>query len=283
MAATALMTYLPDSQPWPDAWYKSDVTAQRCPRRNGRGEQCRQLVVNGTTRCRWHGGLRLRALQQKPVPVRIRSMPRFYSRVLSKSLNEVIDAELLAPVDEQLSLLEELSLSRQMVADAAQLWSKYRDELRELTEAKARGITEVTDAIIELARCRYEMACQAQQSILTFVKEMGESAARLHVAGKDKLNVLTLQSVTNQIVRCAHEAFQHDQRAAEEFERLIRTSIRVPGMTAEGTDLTPDMDVTAMDDSIPAAPDNDSAQPPDVSLGNISDDSGNGRPGNNIE
>lgn len=156
-------------------------------------------------------------------------MPRFYSKYLTRTVQEAVEEALAVSPREQLQLFEELALMRDLAGQAVALYSAARET------GKA------------------EVMMQAGMLMQQHLKEViatCESAARIDAAAKDKVSVHTLHHFVDQLVRVAFETFG-DTDKAREFEFAIRTQIKLPSSGVNGTDITPDQDVTEMDRSVP--------------------------------
>lgn len=186
-------------------------------RRNGK--RCRKWRLRGQRCCQFHGGRRGRT--------QLKSMPGFYRDVLSKTLDDVIQAAMEQNPSEQVSLLEELALMRLTAREAVALYSAAQ-----ASDQKTK-----------------DMAAGVMVDALKNVQSIAESAARINAASKEQLSATSLKVVVHQITRIAYEVIG-DTQLAEEFERRIRDKVRLPDET-KGTLLTPDQDVQEMDDSVP--------------------------------
>jgi hypothetical protein len=152
-------------------------------------------------------------------------LPRHYAVHLTKTLAEAIEDSLALSPNEQLNLYEELALMRAVAKDACEVYDLCRTP-----EQKSEGGVILRSAIKEvIATC--------------------EAAARVQAQAKDKLSIHNLSFVLAQVVQCAWKAFGDDIEKVQEFERLIRDTVKMP--EAGGTTRTPDQDVVEMDDSVP--------------------------------
>ena len=164
-------------------------------------------------------------------------MPRFYSKFLTRTLSDAVEEALAVSPKEQLQLFEELALIRDYAGQGVQLYSQARE-----AAAAHPDNAKLQDLVVAAGGLMLDQ--------LRSVINTCESAARIDAAAKDKVSVHTMHFFVDQIVRIAFESFGDDERA-HEFERQIRTNIKLPSAGNEGTSLTPDMDVIAMDASVP--------------------------------
>lgn len=174
--------------------------------------------------CKFHGG-RVRKARGE---VRIDRLPKFYRNVLSKTLKEFVNDSLGAAPEEQLNLFEELAVFRGLACDVIKLHSKAEEGGNFETKAKAA-----------------ELMKQALKEVVSVC----ESAARVSAIGKDKISVHDIQYMVNQIVRVAYATLSEED--ARRFERSMKRDVKLPIRDESGTVLTPDMDVSEMDATIP--------------------------------
>lgn len=156
-------------------------------------------------------------------------MTRFYSKYMTRTVREAVEDALAVSPQEQLQLFEELALMRTLAGESIKLYSA----------AKETGKQPVIDT-----------AAMIMQQQLNEVVRTCEAAARIDASAKDKVSVHTIHHFVDQIVRIAFDSFGDDPKA-KEFEHLIRTQLKLPRSGNDGTSLTPDMDVTEMDSSVP--------------------------------
>lgn len=213
---------------------------------NTRHGPCKRWKLKGAERCQFHGG---RQQQQarggnfKRQNSGLYAMPRFYTKFLTKSLSDALEESTGVAPSEQLQLYEELALVRIAAGDAVKTWAVATQALEECTDAKKKPVLE---NLRDMAAC-------IMRDHLREVVSICESAARIESNAKDKVSIHQLHYFVNQIVRCAYHAFEDNIENAQVFEEYVRKTIHLPSPGNEGTSLTPDMDVQAMDDSIPAS------------------------------
>jgi len=209
-------------------WPNSEDHPRRCQAKFKRkpGKICRNFALRDSRFCKFHGGARDRALGRG---VRVNHLPRFYQNVLTKTVAQLVEDQLGASPNEQLQIYEELALMRVAASQAVRLYG----------------------AALELGKDDIiNNASVLMRDALESVVDTCETAAKIEASAKDKFSIHSLQQVVNQIVRLAHEVFGDDQSKVEMFERLMRTKIKMP-VGESGTTLTPDQDVTEMDDTVP--------------------------------
>jgi hypothetical protein len=200
----------------------------RAKRRNGK--KCRKPALKGSHYCQLHGG------RSRGKTVKVAHMPRFYSKHLTKSLSDALEDLTSVSPNEQLSLFEELALVRDAAGQAVAMYSICKEAYEQEPSPKRGEI---------LAAATMEM-----RGALDHVVKVCEAAARIDSQAKDKVSIHTLHFFIQQITRIAYDAFDDDPRARA-FEELLRTRIKLPQAGADGTVLTPDMDVQTMDSTVP--------------------------------
>jgi len=185
--------------------------------------QCRRWALKERNYCARHGG-------RQTFGAKVNRLPRMYSHLLGGTMEETMDAMLDESPAEQIQLFEELALTRVVCQDAVKLFAAAQqgsDEQKILAQ---------------------QIMCDA----LKFVKDMCEGAAKVDSNAKDKFSVQHVRHIANQITKCAHEAFGVDNpEAVKHFAELLKTKVKMPSAENEGTDITPDQDVTEMDATIP--------------------------------
>lgn len=141
---------------------------------------------------------------------------------------------------EQLDLYEELALMRDVAGRAVQTYA----EAVELAASKP----ESTDAkeLMMLAGC-------AMKEHLDDIVKTVESISRIENGAKDKVSIAQLHFFIDSILRCSHQVYADDEQKAMQFAELVRMQIKLPSLGVNGTMLTPDADVMAMDASVPPA------------------------------
>jgi hypothetical protein len=192
-------------------------------------QRCRRWRMLGATKCHIHGGRR-----ELKAAVRIGHLPRFYSKHLSKTLNDAVEEALAYSPQEQISLFEELAITREMAGDALKAWAA----------AKALPDSNVKK------QAYLQASSMLVREVLDHVRTFCESAARIQAMGKDKFSIHNLQAVVNQIVRISYDVFGDDLEKAQQFERAIAEHVRLAEQN-QGTLITPDQDVIDMDSTIP--------------------------------
>jgi len=195
---------------------------RRCQAKRRCGEQCKRWAIKTRRFCQFHGG-RCAGKGRG-----IADLPSIYRKHLKGAIQKAVEAQLDSPPSEQLSLFEELALVRVTAAQVVALWGAAHET--ENAEAQIAASVLMRDALKDVIS-----TCQA--------------AAHIDAVAKDKFSLSAIHHIVNQIVRLAYEAFGDDPRA-KDFEILINSKIKVP-IEHTGTLLTPDQDVTDMDDTVP--------------------------------
>jgi hypothetical protein len=168
-------------------------------------------------------------------------MPRFYGKYLTRTLSEALEESTSISPAEQLQLYDELALIRDAAGQAVQMYALAREALEQNKDAAK------TSALQQIVM----QASLLMRDHLSEVVKVCESAARIEQQAKDKISIHQLHFFINQIVRCAYDAFDGSIEHAQTFENYVRNHIRLPASGENGTALTPDMDVQAMDDTVP--------------------------------
>jgi hypothetical protein len=233
---------------------------RRCVWGKPKGRQCKRYKLTDHAKyCQYHARL---GKQSHPNNlIRLGRMPRFYSKVLSLSLREALEADLALPPEMQFSLSEELALTRQVASQAIGLWAQLLESQPIPTDPNATDIDKTrTQQAEQMRRAAIELARAAMEQSLDRVRTFATDAARIFAGVKDKCNIHTIQTVLNQVTRTMYLACGNEPeglRYAERFEQLIKENIRLPDLAngADGTTLTTDQTVTAMDLTVPAGPD----------------------------
>lgn len=166
----------------------------------------------------------------------------FYRRVLCTTLQKHVEENLAAPVSDQLSILEELAIMRQIASESVQVYAVAIEGLKDKNNKEAENLR--------------IMAGQLCADSLKMVADFCEKAARIDSLQRDKFSIHTINSVVAQITNMFHSVCEKsgNRELAEAFEEKVRNELRVPAAinnTNSGTSLTPDQDVTEMDDTVP--------------------------------
>lgn len=213
-----------------------------------RGVQCWQFALRGSDYCRFHGGKRSKSTRLHPIGADEMAL-KFYGKRLGPKLTAYVEEMLAQPHNEQLRLNEELALMRVCAGDALSLYSAANE-------------------LPENVKNRNEMIANAatiMQASLEQVVKTCEIAARIDAMAKDKFSVHTLQDVVSQLTKLVHDCFAHDEAALLLFDSRLNAELRLPKTTADGTLLTPDMDVMAMDSTIPREPESETQDEDELS------------------
>lgn len=163
--------------------------------------------------------------------MRVKLLPRFYSKELTDTLRDYVEESLGSAPHEQLNLFEELAIMRATTAETIKLFSAAQQSSDQETRVAAAVLV---------------------QDALKSVVSTCEAAARIEASGKDKISVHSVAHVVGQIVRIAYAVFGNEAEV-KVFETQIREEVKIIGEKS-GTDLRPDVDVTSMDSTIPLEP-----------------------------
>ena len=192
----------------------------------------------------------------------------FYRKVLCTTLQEAVEANLAAPIANQLNLLEELAIIRELSCTPLQLYSKAVEAIEQKQkQIEAGGDKDKLEADLETLRKLKLVASDSSVSALRVVAEFCEKAAKIDSLQRDKFSIHALNSIVIQISKIAQDVF-HDhglQELAEEFDRKIQEDLVIPMPVANTqkdqkafcTSITPDEVNTAavlMDSMVPANP-----------------------------
>lgn len=183
------------------------------------------------------------------------TMPSFYGKHLSATIQEAVETQLNLAVEDQLNLFEELAIIRKFACDALDLYKQAAEN----PDSKP---------IDKLATSKYAV------SALELVTSFCEKAAKVDSMQRDKYSIHTINSIVAQIVNIIYIVLEMDAGRpdlAKLVEKTIREQLKVPVQTVKlidvkateseqerlGTNLTPnklDQLVTQMDSSIPGTP-----------------------------
>jgi hypothetical protein len=165
-----------------------------------------------------------------------RERVRFYNGRLGPKLKAYLNDCLANPENDQLSLLHELALMRDIVGMSIALYDKSAEKLN-LDDIKQREL--------------FILVASQMKDNLHDVRIMAESAARIRASAKETFSIHNLHDVVNQVTQMVRSVFGRDEKGLRRFERLLDEQLRLPKMGINGTTLTPDQDVLDMDELIP--------------------------------
>lgn len=196
------------------------------------GKRCRNPVSPGFNFCEAHV---YQGLYRNTV-----KMPSVYNRALTKTLAESINTLQAAPPAKQLQIFDELALMRDVATEAVKLYSIARE-----ASAAAPDNMKLTEQVLAMGAVMREH--------LNEVVKLCEAAARMEQQAKEKISVPQLHFFVDQLVHAIYLACEGDVIMAKHIEQSIRTNVLLPSMSAgdQGTLLTPDLDVQAMDATVP--------------------------------
>lgn len=177
---------------------------------------------NGKGYCRFHGGHKRRGQTYKR-----KSLPLIYSQNLGPKLSKVLET-VTKPDDEVTDLVDELALSRTVLADFVGLFQ----------------IVEETDSV--KLKIALSQACFA---MIKDVAAIAEKAQKIKDAKRTTVDVRDLGTIVNQINVAFHEVVGDNPELIGKLAKVIDETVRLP--QAGGTTLTTDHDALMMDGSVP--------------------------------
>lgn len=212
-----------------------------------RGERCKRWALKGSDYCFKCGQNRKNGTKPGTgLIARDKMALRFYKKFLGPTLREAMEEMLCMREDEQMSLLEELALMRNMAGEAIAL---YQGALQ--IGVKPDGTLDPTKE--QARRLAITNACSLMSASLEQVRVMAKTASDISAQGKDKYSIQTLEVIVDQIVKMVDQCFGEYDEEIKAFNILIREQLKIPKRGVDGTELTPDMDVAEMDSTIPRA------------------------------
>ncbi len=172
-------------------------------------------------------------------------MPSIYARELTKTLAESIAALQAEPPAKQLQIFDELALMRDVAAQAIMQYGVAREAAASQPEnMKLQGMVLETGAVM--------------RDHLNDVVKLAETAGRIEQQAKDKISIPQLHYFVDQLIGAIYTALDGDVYTAKQIEKAIKNQVLLPSIgssSEKGTLLTPDMDVTAMDEMVPKVTD----------------------------
>jgi hypothetical protein len=168
----------------------------------------------------------------------------FYSGVLKGTLKEYMDQATGQPPHEQLKIFDELNLVRhvnmQVVALYQAAYEAYTNE--QDSKQKELRLQSLMQAGLMMRDC-----CDQ-------VTQLADRAAKIESNLSGKVSVHDIGYVVNQIVRIMYRTVEEQgapPTLAVAFEQMVNDEVKLPGIVARGTLITPDQDVLDMDSTIP--------------------------------
>lgn len=163
---------------------------------------------------------------------------------LGPLLTESCEAFLSQPRDKQISLREELALSRDYLTNFINMYSLAKENYARVSIDPERTIEEKNKAWAMLVSAGEEMQARIER-----VTKVAQAAGRLEE--EDQLfTVLDIQDVVSQMVDILA---RQEGLSSQRLHQTLDANLRLPG-TAKHTDITPDKTVIDMHSTIPAAP-----------------------------
>lgn len=197
---------------------------RRCQAKSRRRQsRCQRWALKGSKYCQFHGGRRTES--------RGTNIPRIYSKYLGKTLKEELEAFLGQSHHQQVSVYEELAISRVAAAQALRLAEPVlTNDIKLKPETVALALSCLRDA-------------------MNNVRDMVVAAAKIEALATDKISIRYLDTFLTQIIRAIYIACGDEDGIAEVIEQEIRENVRLPIVSDLGTDSTPST-VLEMDESI---------------------------------
>lgn len=177
-------------------------------------------------------------------------IPVAYSKYLSNTLAERIMELASGSRDEQLDLSEDLALVRLTARDAAVMYDALCQT--PVMSAEGRPIEAVLQARLAAGAILREALKEVADMCERYVKVA-------YAPSRSQISVLNLDMILSQVVTEAYDVLgESPDMIAKVMELSQRVkAIRLPDENI-GTTITPDMDVLAMDRTIPASPEDQS-------------------------
>jgi len=172
--------------------------------------RCRRWALKHSNFCQFHGGRRALAYRLKKG---IYNVPGYYSKYLGPKLSEQVKDALNRPHDEQVSLFEELAVSRGVATQALKL-------AQPLFDPQQATKLDLDTKVAILGALNQAMAA---------VKEMVLAAARIEKETKDKVSLKVINLIVTQIIMAVNEVCGAENLdIAEAIAMAIDNKVRLP-------------------------------------------------------
>lgn len=166
-----------------------------------------------------------------------REMKSFYGERLPQTIGAVFEDLLRNPPNESIQLTEELALTRAIAREIVSIGSialdpEYSDKLRLNDKVDAAAI--MTGALNQ-------------------VRDMTLAASRIEKDTEDKISIRVVYVLMDRIIRAIQEACGQDFELAKRIVQHIDNTVIIPEeseIETTGTEITPDMQVSKMDEMI---------------------------------
>lgn len=192
-------------------------------------KRCRRWALTGRDYCACHGGKRALANNQ--------GLPKHYTKHLGQTLRSKIEDLANESHNEQVHLYEELALARVLLEQAVVLCEPALIGNEMPVKVKVLAMSALADGI-------------------ALVKDLVVAAAKIENDTRDKVSMRVLDLFVLQLLRAVYRACD-DDKIADRIEFEIRDSVSLPSgdqplevIAVEGTEITPDAVVTAMDATV---------------------------------
>jgi len=174
-------------------------------------KRCRRWALRGTNNCQFHGGRNAqRALNQRNNK---RRLPVFYQKYLGPKLSERIHDLMDKPHDEQVSLYEELALSRASACEALLLAQPLFDD------KMSKKLSPEIKALI----------LQTLNESMKNVKDLVLAASKLEKESGDKVSIKVINLVVQQIIMAINDVCGIENMVmAQAIAKAIDERVRLP-------------------------------------------------------
>lgn len=188
-----------------------DGHENQCRAKSQRSRQrCKRWALRGSGYCQFHGGRRAQALFARTGQ---RRLPGFYSKHLGPKLSERVKELLDQPHDEQVSLYQELAVTRATACEALKLCQPLYDE------KLVKKLTPETKSLM----------IQTLGQAMSNVKDLVLAASRLEKEAGDKVSMKVINLVVMQIVLAINDVCGTENLViAEAIGKAIDERVRMP-------------------------------------------------------
>jgi len=173
-------------------------------------KRCKRWALRGSDNCQFHGGRMSAAYRFKKG---IYNVSGIYSKYLGPILTERVREAVNEPHDEQVSLYQELAITRSVACEALKLARPMFDpDLR-------KQIDDETAA----------MCMTTLNSAMASVKDLVLAAARIEKDSKDKVSIKVINLIVAQIITAVQdECGEEHESLAESIAQAIDKKVRLP-------------------------------------------------------
>lgn len=161
----------------------------------------------------------------------------FYRKCLSEELQESVSKQLALLMPEQLSLTEEVAISKNRVADAVKEWSIARSIYDKVSRAEGASIED-----IDRCKSRVTATSARMAECLRDHKDLSLTAATVETKTREVMNERTLMLFMNACIELVEEMYGHEK--LDEFQDKLRS--RVVIQEADNNSLAIEGEIYAM-------------------------------------